>query len=384
MKSALLVTQDKYPNIDAGAVRTHNFAKTLEMIGYASTVVGLGPSTDFSMKEADGIPYISFRSPTGFFVAKLLDRVLFHKRLKKMFLDGKKWDVILTSGVSDSTLRLLKKYSENNRIPLLYDAVEWYSPEQFKFGKFGLAYIHNDRVNRKKIASPMRVIAISSYLDEHFMSRKIASVRIPVIFDVDKTKYDKNTVPEKTVFMYAGSPGKKDYLATIIAGFAQLKDDSDIGDYELRIVGVTKEQLVSLCGVKPEHIDELGDKLKCFGRVPREDVISLLSEADFTVLMRSEELRYAKAGFPTKFVESLATATPVISNLTSDLSLYLKTGVNGFPVCDDSASALANALRHALALSYDERIELQNNARKTAEEQFDYKLYSTVLSEFIK
>jgi hypothetical protein len=68
------------------------------------------------------------------------------------------------------------------------------------------------------------------------------------------------------------------------------------------------------------------------GRIPRPQVLEELSKADFTVLMRSEEQRYAKAGFPTKFVESLATATPVIANSTSDLGMYLKDGENGYVV----------------------------------------------------
>ncbi len=385
MKNALLICTDKYPNIDAGAVRTNAFAKALRAVGYAPTVVGLGPSTNFVLKEEEGIPYVSMRLLSGSFVSKVRNRLFFHKRLKKMFLGRDyKWDVVLTSGVSDSTLKLLKKYCKKNNIPLLYDAVEWYSPEQYRFGKFNFEYIQNDRVNRKKITFPIRVISISSYLDKHFLSRGISSVRIPVILDVDKTGYDKNTVPDKTVFMYAGSPGKKDYLATIVEGFAMLNGGSCVGDYELRIVGVTKDQLASLCDVNPEHIEALGDKLKCFGRVPRQEVIRLLREADFTVLMRSEEQRYAKAGFPTKFVESLSTATPVISNLTSDLSLYLEDGVNGFAVRDCSPSALTDKLREALQLSYDERVSMQKNARKTAEEKFDYKLYSVLLNEFIK
>ncbi len=385
MKNALLICTDKYPNMDAGAVRTNAFAKALRAVGYAPTVVGLGPSTNFVLKEEEGIPYVSMRLLSSSFVSKVRNRLFFHRRLKKMFLgNDRKWDVILTSGVSDSTFKLLKKYCKKNNIPLLYDAVEWYSPEQFKFGKYEYAYIQNDRINRKKITPPMRVIAISSYLEKHFLSRGISSVRIPVIFDVDKTECNKNTVRDKTVFMYAGSPGKKDYLATIVEGFSLLAVGSADPDFELRIVGVTKEQLTSLCDVKQQHIEALGDKLKCYGRVPREEVIRLLGEADFTVLMRSEEQRYAKAGFPTKFVESLSTATPVITNLTSDLGLYLEDGINGFAVRDCSADALADKLREALDLSYDERVSMQNKARKTAEDKFDYKLYFGIVDKIVK
>ena len=53
-----------------------------------------------------------------------------------------------------------------------------------------------------------------------------------------------------------------------------------------------------------------------------------MDNVQFDVLLRYSDLRYTKAGFPTKVVESLASATPVITNITSDLEMYLKDGEN--------------------------------------------------------
>jgi glycosyltransferase involved in cell wall biosynthesis len=120
------------------------------------------------------------------------------------------------------------------------------------------------------------------------------------------------------------------------------------------------------------------------GRIPREDVLRELSRSDFTVLIRSEEQRYAKAGFPTKFAESLATATPVISNATSDIADYLQDGVNGYLVSACSSEALTVALQKAICLTYEERVSMQQAARRTAEEYFDYARYKEPLKEFIE
>lgn len=382
MKKALLITTDKYPNGDAGAIRAHALAKLLQSIGYEITVLGLGPSTNFQYLEEDGVSYTSLRSSKNSTVSKIKDRLNFKKRVQRVLLDEeKRWDVILVSLVSGAVMKKLKAFARKRGVILLHDSVEWYSPEQFSIGKLHPTYISMDLRNCVYIDKTVRVIAISSYLERHFQNRGVAAIRIPAVLNVRQTPCDKCVDREKIVFSYAGSPGKKDYLRVIIEGFATMQASAP---FELRLIGVTKKQLVSLCDVDPAHIDKLGERLCCMGRIPREDVLRELSRSDFTVLIRSEEQRYAKAGFPTKFAESLATATPVISNATSDILDYLQDGVNGYLVSACSSEALTVALQKAICLSYEERVSMQQAARRTAEEYFDYARYEQILKQFIE
>ncbi len=373
MKRALFVTWDSYPNGDAGAVRTHVFAKMLQSLGYESTVAGMGEATNFEYKKEDGISYISMRLSAPDTISRIKGRLQFHKHLRQLLFNADTlWDIIIVVSVPKKTLNFLKKYTKKNSIPLLHDSVEWYSPEQFSIGRFHPTYIAKDRWNRKHIDESVRVIAISSYLEKHFKSKGIITTRIPVIMDVNRMVCDKRIDPQKVVFLYAGSPGKKDYLDVVVKSFASIQSNVS---YECRLIGITKEQLVTLCGVDPVYIEKLGDKLCCMGRIPRTQVLEELSKADFTILMRSEKQRYAKAGFPTKFVESLATATPVIANVTSDLEMYLKNNENGYIVPDETSYALSKVLLNAMTLSYERRCKMQKTARQTAEEYFDYKQY---------
>ena len=382
MKKALFVTWDKCPNGDAGAVRTHAFAKMLQMLSYEPTVASMGDTTQFEFIEEDGVSYVSFRSPASDIVSRIKGRLQFHKHLKRVLLNKDVlWDVIVLTSASKKTLNVLKRYAKKNSIPLLHDSVEWFSPQQFSIGRLHPAYISNNRWNRKYIDKSVRAIAISSYLEDHFKSNGVLATRIPVIMDVDHIECNKNVDSQKVVFVYAGSPGKKDYLDVVIKGFASIESTAF---YECRIIGITKEQLVTLCGADRADIEKLGDKLCCMGRVPRPQVLEELSKADFTIFMRSQQQRYAKAGFPTKFVESLATATPVIANITSDLDLYLKDNENGYIVPGESADDLAKVLSKAVKLSYEERCNMQKSARRTAENNFDYKQYVSDMELLIK
>lgn len=372
-KKALIVTGYRYPNGDAGAIRQHTFAKIFEALNYDVTVVSMGKHTNFSFEEFEGINYISFRNAKETFFCKVKNKLEFTKRLKSL-LKETFFDVILVAEIIPFALFFLKKYSKKNKIKLLYDSVEWYSAEEFKNGKLSINYINNNNLNTKWLDKQFSVISISTFLEEHFNSKGVNTVRIPVIMDIGQIPCVKETDQQKTVFLYAGSPGKKDFLAVIINAFALLPKEK-LEKLELRLIGVRKEQLVTLCGVQENFVEYLGNSLVCLGRVSREEVFKNLSQADFTVLLRSETQRYAKAGFPTKVVESLATATPIITNLTSDLGLYLKDGYNSFVARECSADAFAKSICDALAVSGEEKTLMYANSRETAEKNFDYRLY---------
>lgn len=382
MKKVLLITTDRYPNGDAGSVRQYSFAKLYKELGYEVTVVGLGNCTNYQLETSGGISYISLRSAQNTLTARVKNYVGFKSRLKRFLSNYGNCEYINVVSIPVNALFFIKKYAKKYNIKLIHDSVEWYSPEQFKNGRFSIPYIIKDKYNTKWIDKQFSVIAISSFLEKHFKSRGINTVRIPVIMDISAMPCEKRTDKDKTVFLYAGSPGKKDYLAEIIKGFAMLPQEL-LTRAELQILGISKEQMTVLCGVEESVVEYMGNSLVCLGRVPREEVLKQLSGADFTVLLRSETQRYAKAGFPTKVVESLATATPVITNLTSDLGLYLKDGYNGIISKDCSPIEFSKAVEKAITLTASEKKQMYTNARKTAEEHFDYKLYGKTLEKTI-
>ena len=378
---ALIVTLDKCPNQDAGAVRIHMYAKILIEIGYKVTVISMGESTRFNIKQLENISYISYRSEKNFKFQKIIDYFMFPLRLKK-FIKKKHYDLCLHTQIDKISLEILKKYCKKINIKLIYDAVEWFSPEQFKRRDKSISYKRNDSYNTKWIDKQYYVIAISEYLKKHFLDRNIKVLKIPVILDVQNIISKKNISNDKLVIMYAGSPGKKDYLFEILNGILLLKKEEQ-RKLKFIIIGVTREQLVNICSVENNIIDKLSEVIEIKGRISRADVLRELEKANFTILIRSEKQRYAKAGFPTKFVESLATGTPVISNLTSDLNDYLIDKTNSIVVDSCDERSICIAIKRALALSNNEKVYMCQEARKTAINYFDYRLFITPIKNFI-
>ena len=128
-------------------------------------------------------------------------------------------------------------------------------------------------------------------------------------------------------------------------------------------------------GVSGEVLEKLSKQLVIHGRVSHEEVLHILKGTHFTLLMRSPVQRYAKAGFPTKVVESLSRSTPVICNLTSDLDLYLRNEVNALIVEECNPQNLYQQLAKAITMNREQRVTMCYNARELARKHFMYTIF---------
>lgn len=383
----LIISYSKFPEGDAGSIRRHAFGKLLKKMGHKVFVIGMGDTPCYNIRVFKGVEYTSLRinQNQNSLLKRLENYFEFKQRLKQFttqYSAENKIDAILVVDIPLNALFFIKKFAKKNKIKLIHDSVEWYSPEQFKLKRFALPYILKDLNNRIFIDKSFKVIAISKYLENHFKLRGIEAIRIPVIMDVNELSYEKHTREDKLVILYAGSPCKKDYLKEVIEGIALLNSD-EIEKIELRLIGFTLEQMKGELDIDKNTLNKIKSNIKVLGRVPRELVLKNLMQADFTVLLRSPVQRYAKAGFPTKVVESLATATPVILNITSDLGDYIKDMEQGLIVEECSSLAFCGAVRRAIKLTYEQRCEMYLKARKCAEEFFNYSQYEQILSRLI-
>ena len=370
----------KFPAGDAGSLRQYQLAVMLRELGHDVLVVGLGETNNRQIEKYGEVDYISFRYGDNKLQNKVLSHLLYWKNLKKILGDYAP-DVILMDDLGPSKTIKLKQYCKVRQIRLIHDSVEWYSPEQFKHGKFSLGYIRKDVLNRFLIDKTCGVIAISRYLEDHFKTKGCRCVRIPIVITEADLCKEKDLPEDKVVFTYAGQPGKKDYLHVMLDAFALLPDEL-LQRVVFNIVGCTKEQMIA-AGISVEVLNKLEMQLAIHGRVSHDKVLHILKGTHFTLLMRSSEQRYAKAGFPTKVVESLSRSTPVICNLTSDLGEYLADGGNALLVEECCPTSLQRQLCRAIEMSKIQRADMCSSACKTASKRFSYGEYLATLGELI-
>lgn len=384
--NSIIITSNRFPDGDAGALRQHVFAKILLSLGYNVTVYGMGPSTDKKFYEIDDFKYISLRGTSQRTINRIIDRLTWdYKALSDIKKRFDKVDVFIIVDDNPIFLKIIERCYRHLNCVLIHDSVEWYSSEEFNAGAFSIQYLVKNFMNRHSFNKNWNIIAISSYLNNWFSDKVYKTIRIPVIMDINKIEpsYEYGDNSEKIRIVYAGSPGKKDYLKEIILGFVLL-DKKEIESFEFHIIGITYEKLVSVCGIDPKYLEKLKHSVFVHGRLDHQKAIEWVKRADYTILLRDQNLRYAKAGFPTKIVESMMCGTPPICNLSSDLDEYLTDGKNSIIINSCSARDVKNALKKTISICSEKYKSMRSSARETAREYFDYSRYINSFADFLK
>ena len=265
-------------------------------------------------------------------------------------------------------------WCREHSVPLIGDVVEWYSGSHVPGGRFGPVHLCNEYTLRRLLPQCDGLIAISSYLENHYKTCGMQVLRVPPTLDVQAvatTRADRHTGTISLV--YAGVPGKKDLLGNVLAALAQV--DPEGRRFRLQVIGPGEAALQRSF---PGYIT---GAVSVLGRQPHAEVLRRVGESDFSILLRPNQ-RYANAGFPTKVAESLSCGTPVMCNLTSDLAEHIRDGETGIVCRDESVAAFTEALQTASTLSDSALAAMRQAARQQALRAFDYRQYAQPLARF--
>jgi len=365
-----------FPEGGAAARRILGNAKALVAAGYEVVIVsGQRPGAEGEMFDvAPGIRCVSANERD----AEHMPKVLRYTRYSVMGARSRRWldaqtdlpaAVILYSGYSPYLLQF-KGWARRRGVALLFDAVEWYAASSL-FSFMLSPYLWNTEFAMRVLIPQLDgVVAISRALENYYCARGLPVSRVPPLFDpAEITRSSHEPVVNGPLrLVYSGSPGQKDLLDTVIE--AVIQRDGGKGIVQLDIAGLSEAELRSRPPLRKRG-RVIPDCLIAHGRVSHARSMEIVGQADFTVFLRNVN-RVSRNGFPTKFVESLALGTPVITNITSDLAEHLRDGHTGLICPGPTLVDLDATLGRALALSFDSRLALRCCARAEAERAFSY------------
>lgn len=333
------------PDKNAAAQRVMAIGKSLRVLGHHVSFLGLTKASDGCCEVSDGFVCESMPYPSN------TRDWLYHIT---EFVNTDKIDsyhpdyVILYNFPAIAGLKILR-HCHKHGIKVLHDTTEWEQAESFSF---------KDCIKRFDIFLRMRycikkmdgVIAISRFLYDYY-SPKVNTVLIPPTVDLEDEKWGRKcefSAYDMIKLVYAGNAGSKikDRLDYVVDAVSRLNN------FLLTVVGMTKEQYEADFGKLPGNCNNI-----CFlGRLPHREAVKAVCDADFQVLIRENTLKN-RAGFPTKFVESISCCTPLIATLSSNIADYIVDGKNGFIV--DSHNSLDKVLERISMLSKEDRIEMK-------------------------
>lgn len=370
----------RFPDKDAAAKRVLGIGYALREEGFRVVFAG-GESGTNDRKNAHGFNYYS-QNELDRFSSGILQKIT------NFFGAGKntvKWlsafqqenpiDKIIVYNSSNVFVSRISKFCKQNNIELIADITEWYDSSHLPGGKYGLVACDNFIKMRFTYSKFKKLIVISSFLKNYYQKTTgFALIIPPLIFDkfdfVDNLPRLNNTIN----ILYAGSPGLKDDLYTIVKLIQG--NVNQYSNFRLQIAGITKEQFE-----KVNSLDVSSKNIEFKGRISSNAVAELYRDSDFSIISRPNE-RYANAGFPTKFVESLNAGVPVIATRTSDLGTFLKSGINGYLMEAVNEKELYGILEKIAKLSTEQIAIMKLNARETAD-KFKFEHYKSSLSELL-
>ncbi|WP_066055692.1 glycosyltransferase [Robertmurraya korlensis] len=325
------------PDKNAAAHRVLNNGKLLRELGYNVVFIGIDKTLKYNVnqtlekKKVQGFEYWSLPYPSSnVHWMDYLTNTTFFKKIIRSYSDIK---TIICYNYQSIPFLKIKNYCKLQNINIIADCTEWYSTSGtnivFKIIK-GLDSFLRMRVIQKKVDG---IIVISRYLEDYYRNNKNV-LYLPPLVDLLEVKWDTSKFSNdssRPLIVYAGSPGRnKDKLNLVIEAMSKLRIENQ---YSFYIVGLTKEQYLNDYPSHGEIIEQLDDSIKFLGRLPHTESLKWVKTADYTMFIR-EDNRMTRAGFPTKFVESISCGTPVITSDNSDLKEYLNEGYNGYFIKD--------------------------------------------------
>ncbi|MBE9895528.1 glycosyltransferase family 4 protein [Enterococcus casseliflavus] len=359
----------------ASRIRVENVSKIFEKMGF---------STDFI---SDLPPIYDERNTNFHFVGlsnisrlcKLRELLTYRHFIKQVFsiIELKKPKIVILYNSPYKVAKKILNYCHKHNIKVIHDTTEWYEINFFK-----KSLIHNYKaisVTKRILLLDKKInnfIAISPYMNNYYKDKRYNTIMIPPVF-IEKSSADYREMSDTVNIIYAGSPGAKDDLSLFLKSI--LRINTDKLRFIVNLYGIDDKYLENNYSIKNASTKGI----IAHGYRPNEEVIRTLKRSDFSFLIRPKKV-YSKAGFSTKFAESLYHGVPVICNEVGSGDLFIENGKNGFKINSFSEVQLLEVLKKILVLKSDELEAIKQNAFVTGEKNFFADYYERDLRLFIE
>ena len=365
MKKILYIGGFEMPDKNAAAQRVMANALLLREMGFEVTFIGPIRDRAAAVTETNGFKCEYVDYPTN--IGSWLRYITVFVPIKKI-LEYHPDYVILYNFPSVASLRILKA-CHKHEILVYHDLTEW---------EWAIGWSPREIIRKLDINLRMRyctkkmdgVIAISRYLYDWY-SPYIKCILVPPTVDLSNPKWNRDRElttgkPVKLVYAGTGGFGVKDKLDVII------ENVKPFVNIHLTVIGMTKERYEEGYGALPKDCINVEFR----GRISHVDAVKAVCDADFQMLIRDNTLK-TRAGFPTKFVESISCCTPLIATLTSNIGDYFKDGCLGFVV--DEEHTLRDVFAQLLKMDREDFIAMKQRCRDFT--GFDYHSYKDEFSK---
>lgn len=369
---ALYIGGFDLPDKNAAAHRVIANAKALRELGWDVTLVGLD-------KTVNSFSYEGFDCHNLKYPVNAIEWIDYLTSIKDYlsFIEKEQLQMVIAYNHPAMALSKLVDYCKKHGIKVVSDCTEWYTPEGGLIQRAIKGWDTNKRMTNVHLQMD-GIISISRFLHEYYTRRGVHSLLLPPLVDIydEKWRIIDNKWPisasNEIVLTYAGSPGHKDSLDRLVSIIGSLPGEFNV---RFEIVGLNREQFITVYNYE----FKLSNAIHFNGRLPHSEALRHLVTSDFQIFVREDNIT-TKAGFPTKFVESISAGVPVLTNLTSNIGDYLTAGVNGYPLDATNDETLKASLIKVLSLPRETKDTLKKSIDRGT---FDFRRYIPQFKQFV-
>lgn len=391
-KRLFILTNSKIPFGNANSNYIRMFAKAVLYAGWKVIVLGCGDNRDID-KQIDGryvfenIEYNNIAFNEHLLPFSISGHLAYGnamvKHMKQYAVNDDDY-IYIYSAYWNLFDQVKKEYSALHKIGhLVADCVEWFQPWQYKFGVANPEYQLWKFNFQHCITKYKKVIPISKNLQQFFENHGCKTIIVPPMIDADGVQGEIQSKDYDVLnFMYSGAATNKDSIDVMLESLALLprKDRERI---KLHFTSLSQDTLKKLLGKKNHIFDAVKESLIFHGWLGYTDLLDLYKGIDFLVIFREKNV-VTISNFPSKVPEMMNYGIiPICSDVGDYTSIYLTDKVDSIFVKKCTAEEGATVFSFAIHLSRKEIDEMKHNAKKCAQEKFDYRLWANTITTFL-
>lgn len=365
-KQIFYIGNFELPDKNAAAHRVINNAKALRELGYEIIFIGIHKENENAIKKQLYFDFVCYSLPYPKGTVQWIKNILNIKNYLSIINKYQNMHSIVLYNMPSFVIYKFKNYVRANNLKIFSDCTEWnqnsinvnFFLSLFKIFDSNLRMLY---LNKKLDG----IISISNYLHQYYNSKTNYSIIIPPLVDLLDEKWGVEDVKVNNFIeiVYAGGAFSikdkyvKDRLDIVVCALSILKDKNY--NFVFKVIGCTKDEFLHFYPMYINEISNLNESIIFLGKITHLSAINIIKNASYSIFLRDEN-KVTKAGFPTKFVESISAGTPVLTNKNSNVFDYLDNGINGFMINTESIDTVVTSLIPALSISIDKLNEMKS------------------------
>jgi glycosyltransferase involved in cell wall biosynthesis len=226
------------------------------------------------------------------------------------------------------------------------------------------------------------ILCISRYLVEIYRAKNIDEKKLFLVpCTVDPSRFAKtgeSPVKSRYIGYFGSLTFSRDNIDMLIRAFASISPKYP--EMDLVLGGICNDQEKNQIRELLEQL-RVSHKTRILEYLSREEIIRYISHADILVMVRKDNLQ-AKASFPSKLAEYLATSNPVISVNVGEISDYIQDGRQAYLIEAGNTGMLSDKIGYVLN-NYELALKTAQSGAELANTVFNYNKQAARILEYI-